>query len=217
MRLIVNLAVASLSVAVTANVALASQYFIEAEDYAAVFNTPELDPSDFGNTMSGGHYLKMKNNDYTAYDITANSIPAGTYYIAERGYSVNSQSRGLGIDVKNGATGDITQGYAVIPAFTFNSNNSNNAFEWKWAYTDFSSSTLATLTIVNNQAISLRMGSIGSSADFPDVFALLSEAVLPSNTVPDGGSYISTAVPEPASLGLLGVVGLAVMRRRRSA
>jgi hypothetical protein len=211
-------AAATLGVAVMSAVQ-AAQFFFEGENRAVTFQTVTDQPeANWGSAMSGGFY-SISNGaplaGYGLYNIPAGSILPGTYYFAERGYEHYAHPRGLGIDYKAAIDGDIFTGFTNF-AYTYNPNNTSTDMGWMWAYTDFAGSTIASITIAPNTDYSIRVSSVAGSPSNFDVFALLSEQVLPSNTVPAGGSYVSSPVPEPASLAALGIAGLAILRQRRT-
>jgi len=211
------LAVVGLVSAGFSGAAMGAQYFIEAESRAVTFQTVTDQPeASWGSAMSGGIYsisAGAPSAGYCLYNIPAGTIPAGTYYFAERGFEHYSHPRGLGIDYKPAIDNDIFTGFTNF-AYTYNPNNVSTDMGWLWSYTDSSGSTIASITIAPNTDYSIRLSSVASSPSNFDVFALLSEQVLPPNAVPAGGSYVSTPVPEPVSLGVVGLSGLMMIRRR---
>lgn len=212
------IAAATLGVAAMSAVQ-AAQFFFEGENRAVTFQTVTDQPeSNWGSAMSGGFYsisAPAPTAGYGLYNIPAGSILPGTYYFAERGFEHISHPRGLGIDYKAAIDNDIFAGFTNF-AYTLNPNNASTDMGWMWAYTDTTGSTIASITIAPNTDYCIRLSSVAGSPSNFDVFALLSDQVLPSNVIPAGGSYVSTPVPEPMSVAGLAVAGIAILRQRRT-
>jgi len=187
---------AILSVAATAGLANADAYYIEAESHVETYQTVTEQPeSNWGSAMSAGVftiYAGAPAAGYAMYNIPAGTVPAGTYYFAERGFEHYAHPRGLGIDFKATGGTDIFNGFTNF-GYTYNPNNQSTDMGWMWAYTDFTSSTtIATITIDPSLDYSIRVSSVAGSPSNSDVFALLSAPTLPDNAIPASGRYIST-------------------------
>lgn len=193
---------------ISGGTAFGASYFIEGEDFVAYQtenSTPVLLTEGTGpyagEEMSGGAYLEIPFNTYLTFQLPANAVPAGTYYLALR--SSSAAGEGLIIDRANGLVTPYDT-FSTI-GMTYNPESGNvGEFGWDWVENYFNSNEFLSITIVEDQAITFRMNpSTTDKTIYLDVIGLL-----------DDNTSLPNYVPEPASLGLFVIAAGALMVRR---
>jgi len=180
-------------------------FYIEAEDateiypFAPVAYVEAEGAGTFASEeMSSDQYLEMPATSYASYQIAADSVPAGTYFVALR--SNSSDSRGLNFDWANSLQ-TVTGVYNTVGSSFNAANGTDGLFGWDWAYDAANSAQILTVTISAGQANTFRVNNANGVAISNDLFGFLDTDTLP------------TGVPEPASIGLL-AVGTALLAGR---